>query len=130
MRAVELRIVFEDDDGKLYTETHEGFTAEVAFRDLSVGEMERQKCVNERTLGTRCLVQRIGPVLRRVTEIEWIIDHDGDCRYINGNGEWAYLSDFVAVLPRLPKEIDPDSTPTRFRFRFDVMAVPVPEVEP
>lgn len=127
MRAVELRIVFEDDDGKTYTETYEGTAAENAFRDLSVVEMERQ---NIGIHGTHQDVPRIGPVLRRVTEVR-------ACHYRSGYdtmGLWVGVHNVV----RCEDELLPSEVHGAVEcvdgplcdYRIEVTAVPVPEVKP
>ncbi len=137
MRAVELRIVFEDDEGKTYVETYEGTAAETAFRDLSVVEMERQ---NLGLHGPHQDVPRVGPVLRKVTEVEGrLVDRE------------FHFDEALVAFPREPdgtmrcrgidEHLFPDGVAAKYddekddyagplyRFRIDVTAVPVPEKE-
>ena len=117
MRAVELRIVFEDDDGKTYVQTFAPPNAAVLNAVAAAMQMGSEE------------PPIVGPVLRKVSEVEGAVEHDGDAWFVvdGRNGPGVGIENVVPE--HLPLSEGPRSART-FRLLFDVTAVPVPEVKP
>lgn len=122
MRAKELRIVFEDDEGQTYIHT---------YRPPS-GCLLNAVAAIEAARAIGCAPPTgIGPALRKVTEVEG--HHYDGCLE---SGETIIYPDEGATVRM--KDLVPEAVSTmsmarngeRYRFRFDVTAVPVPEVKP
>jgi hypothetical protein len=115
MRAIELNIVLEDDDGKTYVVRHGEEDAEI------VREFIKKCCI-------LCGVIE-GPVLRKVTEVEGWPDCDfpGFLCFDKKDGE----ANGIQIDGVTPEECihKVDGEPPSYRFRFDVTAVRVPDPE-
>lgn len=131
MKAVELRIVFEDDEGKTYLKTYKSGDPRIATRVLDAVRDVFWEYTHD---GSACMSSE-GPVLRKVTEVEGTYEHDCEGDWImpkplTYESESAHME---SIVPREPQEfVREERTPTSvkrftalYRFRFDVTAVPV-----
>lgn len=121
MKAIELRIVFEDDEGKTYTQTYTDFGA----KDMCSWIANRWWS-NSPAYPTNKAAPIIGPVLRRVTEgtgtlHDAVLDSGERTVFMRDRGEYLRLDDLV------PEGVNEESLGEgpRWAFRFDVTAVPV-----
>lgn len=109
MRAVEVSIVLEDDDGNIRVARYidEAKIAMLLTDDVARAEPDFP----------------IAPVLRRVTLIEGAVEHDGDAHCINGGSlNYVYFRDL------LPEGTESEKRPLpKFAFRFTVEAVRIPD---
>jgi len=123
MRAVEAILVLEEDDGKTYVRTFKTGDPRLARRAL---EVVRDVFLEYGNVGSS-----IGPVLRKMTEVEGWPDCDfpGTIVLDKKDGE-ANAVEIDCVVPEGCIAKTDDLDPPSYRFRFDVTAVRVEEAKP
>lgn len=119
MKAIELRIVFEDEDGNTYVRTY-GLNDPHRWLGKFMDGLEAA----DGEYFSLPEAETVGPVLRKVTEVEGAVEHDGDAWFVvdGGNGPGVGVQDIVPEQVPLAEGPRPYRT---FRFRIDVTAVPV-----
>jgi len=126
MRAKEVQIVFEDDEGKTYVQTwdgkmaeHAGYLIEGAWRGYGTYHFGQTPLI-------------VGPVLRRVTEVRGFPDRNfPGYLHLETSGKDLMEINAVAIDEVIPEECWGPSLQDQpdYVFRFDVTAVRVPDPE-
>ncbi len=124
MRAIELNIVFVDDEGSTHTVTLHGDDAEFWF-----GTQARERLESDLLFGTLPRGEIRRNVLRKVTEVEGAVDLDMIGMHYVADEQGCIVGLMDRMYPPEVNTVGPRKA-RKYRLRFDVTAVPVPEVKP